>query len=461
MHQVKALRYFSCSFQTFPDPSRTSGLPFLAEVFATDEGRSLYFVAVNKGSCLREWKGLQEFHRGWRKRGHRFLCMFPDGSTVLSDELHRREPNDTVWSNALMMIRCEVPALFRDKLRIPRAFTDFTVSLHAIDQKSLKPLGRDDTSYQDLPVCQGEWPAYNGTMIAPPTRKYFASLMTRLKLTYSANGVDMKISTSISDVVAWIEYHRMIGFEHFYIFDHDSEEHGVLEAGLMPFIDAGVVTYVWYPYTDCIRDHEVKPGVGPGGYDQLRIGQYSCTNGALRRYAHQTEYMAHWDVDEYMVLPQGKKIQEVVHSFGQPLSDAFMLEEWWYSACHDHVDNHNMLQVEKCRCAVKDSTPAKSLMRTDRVLYFLVHRPHATLSNTVPHTVPMNQSVAFLAHFRQRKRIRFDRNRNVSSSQPHPEPDKLYKWSPILRERLGLYIHALSQTQQRHSAESKTLATVD
>ena len=44
----------------------------------------------------------------------------------------------------------------------------------------------------------------------------------------------------------WLEYHRMVGVEHFYIYDNNSTD--ALLPRLRRYMDAGIVTYIWWPY---------------------------------------------------------------------------------------------------------------------------------------------------------------------------------------------------------------------
>jgi len=88
------------------------GLPFLAEVFASDNGKSVYFLALNKHACQKECT-------------HSFVCGFPDGTRVQLDPVHENFPNDYDWSNAVMVIRCEIPEKYWgwvDALQLPRNY---------------------------------------------------------------------------------------------------------------------------------------------------------------------------------------------------------------------------------------------------------------------------------------------------------------------------------------------------
>ena len=70
-------------------------------------------------------------------------------------------------------------------------------------------------------------------------------LMTEKRLfTYNFAAVSFMKNTS-AHVEEWLNYHLLAGVDHFYIYDNDSLDN--LEKILQPYIDAGIVTYIFYP----------------------------------------------------------------------------------------------------------------------------------------------------------------------------------------------------------------------
>ena len=57
----------------------------------------------------------------------------------------------------------------------------------------------------------------------------------------------------------WLEYHKLIGVEHFYVYDNESSDN--TKEVLQPYIDAGDVTYIYFP-----------------GKGQARSGILSCNS---------------------------------------------------------------------------------------------------------------------------------------------------------------------------------------
>ncbi len=80
------------------------------------------------------------------------------------------------------------------------------------------------------------------------------------------------------DILEWIEYHRLVGVDHFYLYDNESTDG--LEEKLKSYIDAGIVTYTYFP-GKAMQDKSV--------------------NDAISKYAYDTKYLAVIDGDEYIV----------------------------------------------------------------------------------------------------------------------------------------------------------------
>ena len=88
-------------------------------------------------------------------------------------------------------------------------------------------------------------------------------------------------------VEEWIEYHLLAGVNHFYIYDNDSLDG--LEKTLKAYVDAGLVTYIYF-----------------GG--QKKIGAY---NDAVNKFKYECRYMAFIDVEEYIYPKKNRSIVEV------------------------------------------------------------------------------------------------------------------------------------------------------
>ena len=87
----------------------------------------------------------------------------------------------------------------------------------------------------------------------------------------------------------WLNYHLLAGVDHFFIYDNESPDNQ--REVLQPYIDAGIVTYTFFP------------GTSP---------QFPAYDDAVNRFKFLCRYMAFIDGDEF-ILPKSKStITEVV-----------------------------------------------------------------------------------------------------------------------------------------------------
>ncbi len=90
----------------------------------------------------------------------------------------------------------------------------------------------------------------------------------------------------------WIEYHKLIGAEHFYVYDNESSDN--TKEILKPYIDSGLVTYIYYP-----------------GRDK----QDPAYMDACQNFGQETKWMAVIDLDEFIVLHKAKNFREFMSEF--------------------------------------------------------------------------------------------------------------------------------------------------
>ncbi len=85
----------------------------------------------------------------------------------------------------------------------------------------------------------------------------------------------------------WIEFHEMIGVEHFYLYNNNSEDN--YNVILQPYIDRGLVTLIDWPY------------------DQAQIAAYQNFYESFR---HETQWVSFLDIDEFFCPRYAKTLGE-------------------------------------------------------------------------------------------------------------------------------------------------------
>ena len=114
-------------------------------------------------------------------------------------------------------------------------------------------------------------------------------------------------------LVEWIEYHRLMGVDHFYLYDTSiKQKAGGLRTLLADYASEGVVTVVPWAYENCVR------GMAGGRFltyapensthkidifhPPKAIAQSAALASCYSRYKDHTEYMMHIDDDEFIAM---------------------------------------------------------------------------------------------------------------------------------------------------------------
>lgn len=100
-------------------------------------------------------------------------------------------------------------------------------------------------------------------------------------------------------IIEWIEYHRMIGVEHFYIYDHLSKE--PLQMLIGDFKDVTLIEW---------KEEEYHAHLHFFG-----TAQYRMYNDYFTQYSNDTKWVAYIDLDEFIVLKKHQTIQQFLLGF--------------------------------------------------------------------------------------------------------------------------------------------------
>jgi hypothetical protein len=141
-------------------------------------------------------------------------------------------------------------------------------------------------------------------------------------------------------VQEWTTWHKMIGFDKIFLYDHNSTERMSLMLELRTHVMSGFLTWVLWP------DADIKWG-----------WQFFAIFDCLSRFRHHAQYIAVIDIDEFFVVPAGVKEYSIsswiAHMFQQASkithSDVWNLHIPWYVfACIDAFENSTQLVSERC-----------------------------------------------------------------------------------------------------------------
>ncbi len=95
----------------------------------------------------------------------------------------------------------------------------------------------------------------------------------------------------------WIEFHRLVGVEHFYLYNDRSTDN--FAEVLKPYIEQGTVTFTSWP---------AQKG-------QHLWNQICAYNDCLKKLKHTDGWLAFIDIDEFIFPMQGTNINNALHEF--------------------------------------------------------------------------------------------------------------------------------------------------
>jgi len=109
------------------------------------------------------------------------------------------------------------------------------------------------------------------------------------------------------NIIEWLEYHLMVGVEHFYIYDNESTDG--LKEKLEPYIERGVVTYIYFP----------------GKYQQ-----HPASRHAFKNFKYETKWLAIIDGDEYIVpVKEGWTLPQVIKEIEKNWNEQTFKYAWF------------------------------------------------------------------------------------------------------------------------------------
>ena len=293
-----------CGTQLYPILTNGNGLEYLwvHDVMSIEMGKKVWIFATDPSAVFKRptqpsiWLGIYNSY---------FICAFNDGTTVISEKIKfmRRKNLD------FLVIICEIPDLLQSDVLSSDVNTSVGVTLFDSRNRSLNIINNNDNfewKNVTIPICS--------TFVINRGKHIYHS--DGIKYSKILNGKDPistekkhKLSACLivhpnSDyfnqmnirIVEWIEYGLIMGFSHFYIYDHispfddkrKSNDKFIWDSIYYYIKHKGRVTYVEWPFP----------------FSQPWIFQYSFINSCLARFKYDNNYLTVIDIDEYLIPPK-------------------------------------------------------------------------------------------------------------------------------------------------------------
>lgn len=149
----------------------------------------------------------------------------------------------------------------------------------------------------------------------------------------------------------WIEYHKLVGVQHFYLFDNGSTDNFL--SVLFPYILTGEVELYQFPI------------VGQNQQDYLVI-QKHLINQSIQMAKNKAKWLAIIDLDEFIVPMKNNELRVVLkkyEKFGGVYANWLM-----FGTSHVEKIPQGILMIEALNhCAVGPVITGKSIVRPERV----------------------------------------------------------------------------------------------
>ena len=150
------------------------------------------------------------------------------------------------------------------------------------------------------------------------------------------------------DIIEWIEYHKLVGVERFYLYDNDSDFN--IKRVLQPYINDGTVIY---------------------HYTNEKCMQNIVYRDAVYRYGDKTKWMAMIDLDEYIVPIEKDNIIEFLKDYESYPAVGI---NWRMFDSNGYVSRPDCLVVEAYTRCGKSNMHIKSIFKPAEVKY--ITNPH-------------------------------------------------------------------------------------
>lgn len=159
----------------------------------------------------------------------------------------------------------------------------------------------------------------------------------------------------------WIEHHRGLGVEHFYIYNNGENR---LSEAIRLY--GSVVTEIAWPGPYVLYDWSWDPFWPTDCHWNLQPAQQ--VHAALK-YGDQWTWMGFFDADEFLVIPRGRNLQEILEPAqwkgDRPLArvGALRVQGRWFGNSGHHERPEGMIRTNYLHCEKGMTSPTKEFIR--------------------------------------------------------------------------------------------------
>jgi hypothetical protein len=194
----------------------------------------------------------------------------------------------------------------------------------------------------------------------------------------------------------WIEYHRLVGVDHFYLYNNESSDAFLEE--LSPYLKEGTVSLIDWPDAKPPKDNPKAV------YSWIYHTQVTAYEDACCRSADKTTWLALIDIDEFMVPVLATDMKELLEKYKE--APGIMLHWQLYGTSGvDSLPPRTLLIEALCRTAgphdLYNSRAVKSIIKPKLYRGFRI-MAHECLFSNGQQGVHLEKNEARLNHYMNR-----------------------------------------------------------
>lgn len=162
----------------------------------------------------------------------------------------------------------------------------------------------------------------------------------------------------------WIEFHRIVGVQHFYLYNNNSSDH-FLDI-LSPYIKAGIVDLIDWP--------------SPPDQNWIPF-QEKAYNHCIRKSSGMTRWLAVIDIDEFIIPVDRANLQAFLIEYDSQMDVGGIMAFWqFYGTSWCKKLSSKKLMVEQLVLKAPEDHPwnhqVKSICKPHKVAHYCVHGAH-------------------------------------------------------------------------------------
>ncbi len=213
-----------------------------------------------------------------------------------------------------------------------------------------------------------------------------------LFLTCSLSSYEIALTAIFRDearfLKEWIEYHRLIGIEHFYLTNHKSVDH--FQEVLDPYIEMGLVE-LRHETRDTAsgssnRKKPLKKARIPVQWNNIQITAYQW---ALEKAKQETKWLVAIDTDEFLVPKNGETLKGILKDFQHEAAVAINWQMFGTSHVEKIPEGKLLIETLLLRAPrnIIENTVFKPIIQPKMVAQFF--NPHQCVFSGLYRTVDM------------------------------------------------------------------------